>query len=62
MSLQEESRREAARRHDERCANGRKCPSRDWHIRNDYAKKAALDVISETMEDIEAVKEYYGLR
>lgn len=62
MTLQEEIASEAARRHDARCIHGIQCPSRDWHIQNDYIKNAAREIIAFRLAEIDNVRQYYELR
>lgn len=52
----------AIKRHDERCASGEDCPSRMWHIRNDYTYSAARDTVARYEAEITNMRQRYGLR
>ena len=53
---------EAYRRHDERCAHGWECKNRLWHMNNDYADKAARDVVASLEAEISNIRARYKLR
>lgn len=52
----------ATKRHDEQCAKGKSCPSRAWHVRNDYIRKAARDVVAMYEAEITNMRQRYELR
>lgn len=46
--------RNAETRHDERCANGKDCAGRAWHVRNDYLRHEVLAMRARKHEEYAA--------